>query len=175
MKRWKIQDILIPIINERDYKFIAEIGVDRGGLTTHILKNTSVREYWAIDPWKEYIGEGSGKLGGVSQEEWDRRADAVLKLLAIFPQLRVLREESVTASKKFKPASFDMVFIDAIHSYKHTKQDIIAWEPLVRPGGVLCGHDYTRRFKGTIKAVDELIGDDLILFEAAIWLKEICD
>jgi predicted O-methyltransferase YrrM len=36
---------------------------------------------------------------------------------------------------------FDLVFIDADHSYPTTREDIQLWLPKVRPGGILCGHD----------------------------------
>jgi len=171
----KIHEILIPIINEREYKIIAEIGVDTGGLTRRILEGTSLKQYWAIDPWKKQEGNipGWGRLAGCSQKEWDKKAKAVVNFP--FPELSVLRMTSLMASKVFRSYYFDMVFIDAVHSYKNTKQDIRIWEPLIRPGGVLCGHDYRKRFKGVVDAVDELIGKDLKLLPATVWLKEICD
>ena len=38
--------------------------------------------------------------------------------------------------------TFDLVFIDADHSYETTKRDIELWAPKVKPGGILGGHDY---------------------------------
>jgi hypothetical protein len=40
--------------------------------------------------------------------------------------------------------SADMVFIDADHRYSGIKKDIETWYPKVRPGGILCGHDFER-------------------------------
>jgi len=48
---------------------------------------------------------------------------------------------SVEASKTFPDESVDLVFIDGNHGYSYAKQDILAWLPKVRVGGILCGHD----------------------------------
>jgi len=50
----------------------------------------------------------------------------------------------------------DMVFIDGDHVYDAVKRDIMNYKPLIRPGSILCGHDYDR---GVKKAVDELLPD----------------
>ena len=37
----------------------------------------------------------------------------------------------------------DIVFIDGNHKYQPVLDDIEAWYPQIRPGGLLCGHDYS--------------------------------
>jgi predicted O-methyltransferase YrrM len=53
------------------------------------------------------------------------------------------------------PWEADLIFIDAEHSYDAALADIRAWAPRVRPGGVLCGHDYQAAWPGVIRAVEE--------------------
>lgn len=53
-----------------------------------------------------------------------------------------LKITSLEASKKFKDNSVDFVFLDAAHDYQNAKQDILAWWPKVKVGGILAGHDY---------------------------------
>lgn len=52
------------------------------------------------------------------------------------------------------PWPVDLVFIDADHRYGSVKEDIAAWTPHVKPGGILCGHDYVS-FPGVRRAADE--------------------
>jgi hypothetical protein len=50
-------------------------------------------------------------------------------------------------------AEFDFVFIDAAHDKASVAADLAAWFPLVRPGGVIAGHDWQEA--GVREAVTE--------------------
>lgn len=52
-----------------------------------------------------------------------------------------LRGQSDNILPLLKPNSFDVVFIDADHTYKAVKKDILNSLDLVREGGVICGDD----------------------------------
>ncbi|NIL95924.1 MAG: hypothetical protein GTO62_01975, partial [Planctomycetales bacterium] len=59
---------------------------------------------------------------------------------------------------------FDWVYIDANHTYEGVLADLEASLPKVRPGGLICGHDYTdtpawqaANF-GVVQAVHEFCG-----------------
>jgi Methyltransferase domain len=56
-----------------------------------------------------------------------------------------VRAASVAAASLIADATYDLVFIDADHSYAGASGDIKAWLPKVKPGGVLCGHDCEAR------------------------------
>jgi predicted O-methyltransferase YrrM len=53
----------------------------------------------------------------------------------------------------------DMVFIDAAHDEASVRRDIITARRLLRPGGLLCGHDYSESWPGVKRAVDALVPD----------------
>jgi predicted O-methyltransferase YrrM len=55
--------------------------------------------------------------------------------------VRPLALPSTEASRLFPDGSVDLVFIDGNHGYSAVKEDIAAWLPKVRSGGILCGHD----------------------------------
>jgi predicted O-methyltransferase YrrM len=54
-----------------------------------------------------------------------------------------------------------MVFLDADHSYESTKQDIL-WAQRVG-AKIICGHDYSSRFPGVVRAVEECGGVERIV------------
>lgn len=54
----------------------------------------------------------------------------------------LMEKSSLEACKEFGDESVDLVFIDADHRYSAVKEDIKCWYKKLKPGGVLCGHDY---------------------------------
>ncbi len=57
----------------------------------------------------------------------------------------ILEMRSVAGSKVFKDNSIDLVYIDAAHDFKSVTEDIEAWYPKVKSGGILAGHDFQTR------------------------------
>ena len=57
----------------------------------------------------------------------------------------------------FAPRSVDMIFIDGDHSYRGVVTDTTVALRLIRPGGLICWHDYSFRFRDSVvKAIDEV-------------------
>jgi len=55
---------------------------------------------------------------------------------------------------------FDLIFIDAEHTYEAAKADILAWWKHLKDDGVMLIHDYmTVQFPGVTEAVHELFGE----------------
>jgi predicted O-methyltransferase YrrM len=85
---------------------------------------------------------------------------------------RVIRMRSVVAATHYKNESLDFVFLDADHNYEAVQADIAAWLPKVRPGGILCGHDYANEaypLWGVARAVDEAFGPQVELGKNYTW------
>jgi len=68
-------------------------------------------------------------------------------------------ETSEAAGERYRGSTFDMVFIDAMHTYPEVKADIERWLPKVRAGGVFVMHDYGHGDFPDVKvAADEVFG-----------------
>jgi predicted O-methyltransferase YrrM len=56
-----------------------------------------------------------------------------------------------------KRPPFDMVFIDGDHAYASVVRDIQLWRKHIRPGGIICGHDYANpEWPDVKRVVDEI-------------------
>jgi len=94
-----------------------------------------------------------------------------------------MRTSSLEAAEMLGLAGrlFDIVFIDADHSYEGVKADIEAWLPLVREGGILCGHDFgtlgqandREMFPGVRQAVTELLPDAQVAQGTSVWMYRV--
>jgi len=85
-------------------------------------------------------------------------------------RVRPVRMSTVTGANflRERGVKLDMIFIDAAHDYASVKADILAWQPLLEPNGLLCGHDYWHQ--GVVQAVSELLPMHIKAGAGSIWM-----
>jgi hypothetical protein len=145
----------------------AEIGVKEGKFSERILHYWRGRLLYSIDPWREF-GDNYRDVANVTQARQDEYYLETQSRLARFGgRSRILRMTSLEAAAVIADGSLDFAFIDAQHHYEAVREDIALWWPKIRPGGLLCGHDYGNIDEtdaagvvtvfGVKKAVDEFV------------------
>lgn len=74
-----------------------------------------------------------------------------------------------------REAKFDFVYIDGDHKYDSVCQDIALAIAVLKPGGLLCGHDYGRVVQkdDVTKAVNDMLGVPDKRFVDSSWMKKI--
>lgn len=141
----------------------AEVGVYKADLSKRLLKRPDLTLYM-VDSWKAHDPESEYAKndfhGALPQEGQDRFYKYTIDATGFAgDRARILRKDSLEASKEFKDGTLDFVFLDADHSYESVKADIEAWLPKIKKGGLLCGHDYDNKEYaawGVKRAVGEL-------------------
>ena len=83
-----------------------------------------------------------------------------------------IRMDSKKACELYADKSLDFVFIDAEHSYESVLADIKCWEPKVKSGGIIGGHDYPT-WDGVTRAVNEYYGDRVKPAHLFCWSVEL--
>lgn len=137
---------------------IAEVGVWKGR-STYVLAGLTPGRVVAIDHWKG----APNTCSGPTQESQKRGADTIKgefleNTRAFESRIEIFESGSFEAATHFKPGSLDFVFLDGDHSEEAVRKDISLYRPLLRPGGMLAGHDYKNGiWPGVEKAVDALV------------------
>jgi predicted O-methyltransferase YrrM len=89
------------------------------------------------------------------------------RLAHVDDQVRTLEGDSAECASHFIDGELDMVFIDADHRFEYVARDIKSWQPKLRRGGVLAGHDYAD--ESVARAVQELLPGAAV--QGLVWLK----
>lgn len=170
------QRFLPELINENKFQKVVEVGVD-GGHTSKIILEAcpTITEYYMIDPWRPYGTPDGHETSKCfierTLERWEEVYQAACERVKDFPAARIIRMPSQDAAGCFEVRSLDLVFLDGDHSYRAVKADIAAWRGFVRPGGILCGHDYGAY--GVAPAVNECFSVDEFKVTHSTWVVRI--
>jgi len=139
-RRWHV---LVDLIHahgpERD-AIVVDLGTYRGSSSAHIHKYCpQVKWIYAIDL---------------------REPDPEQSLIRGLPRVKFVQGHSDACAGQFADESVDLIFVDADHSQSGVLKDLAAWEPKIKPGGIIAGHDYgSRRHPGVALAVDGFFAD----------------
>ena len=150
----------------KKHQSICEIGSWKGR-STHALLTGCSGKVTAVDHF-----EGSNDAKDETQKLAKKEDiySTFLKNVGHFNNLEVVKLSSKEASEKLNDRKFDMIFIDAEHTYNGVKQDILAWKD--KATKIICGHDYCSSWPDVIKAVDEVLGKPDEVY-GSIWVKRI--
>jgi len=151
---------------ELGYERCVEVGVFGGTWSEFFLvfgtsvdgrlasEHPQVRELTLVDLWRipneESLGDDSF---GTNLRSSRIMQSAVKKVERFWPRVTFVQKPSVLASRLFDEAALDFVFIDAGHDYCSVWEDLQAWWPKVRSGGLMAGDDYL-----DVEAVQEVYG-----------------
>lgn len=93
--------------------------------------------------------------------------------IALFTGLKsrliVMPEQSLDAAKKLIDGHYDFIFLDGDHRYETVKAELEAFEPKIKKGGYIGGHDYIE-YPGVTRAVNERYKNVETSMDSTIWL-----
>lgn len=139
---------------------VVEVGVAQGLFSMDIFAWNPSHLY-LVDLWESHP-EFPGDAG--SEQAWhNKNYNNVFKNLGDKPGVKILRGPSVGMAARCPDDFFDLVYIDACHSYECVMSDLMAWYHKIKRGGVMAFHDYEMdQDYGVKRAVGEFCEMNLI-------------
>lgn len=106
-----------------------ELGVYMGRSSKVMLDANPGLHLWAVDPFMV-----DGTYETTKYHLRDEVAQGRCEIIRKYTPEAVQQMEHMMGK-------IDLIFIDGAHDFSNVQQDIVRWRPLVRDGGILCGHD----------------------------------
>lgn len=178
IRRWHV---LIELIELHGWKSGVELGVFGGKNILNLIKECPDLHMVGVDLWEPKKWQDNHRdNGGRSYVDVDLKT--LLKVLkrrivekGYGGRIELLQMDTSIAASRYVTGitrgfipPFDFVFIDADHMEESVRADIEMWEPLVRTGGMVLGHDYQLDFPGVIRVVDEIF-PSRTLYSSTVW------
>jgi SAM-dependent methyltransferase len=126
---------------------IVEVGVGFGDFTRRILDLARPAQLVAVDLFSLHTkprftsGPGRHVFGGSTHEAWFRNT---FRTEIDAGRLEIVPGRSDRALDAYGDGTFDLVYLDADHTYAAVCRDLAAVHGKVRPGGLLACDDYER-------------------------------
>lgn len=149
---------LADVCNALNFKRAVEVGTHHAIFADQFMSRFR-GSITLVDPWAEQHDEFPTFYPTLSDVSVSRDEDyrAAMTIMEKYgDRVTVLRYKSTEAAATFEDGSIDFVYIDGLHDFENVTQDVRAWYPKVRPGGVIAGHDYNEEYlPAVVMAVNE--------------------
>lgn len=129
-----------PFMEKYDCRVICELGIREGKNFKLMIEHTP-KEAVAVDAWIDDGTDSHNDLG-FTQEDLDNQYQKFSAEMSDNNFVKIYREYTFDAVKRFPDEYFDLVYIDADHTYVGCSQDIADWFPKIKSGRFLIGDDY---------------------------------
>jgi predicted O-methyltransferase YrrM len=133
---------------------IVEVGSHRGRSTAALALGANDAPVYAIEPHEVFEGMYGSTFGPE-----DRRAffENMLRV-GVVEDVRLVNLSSEVVSKGWT-RPIGLLWIDGDHTLEAVRRDFEAWEPFLKPGGVVAFHDALDPAGGPAQVIEDLEAD----------------
>jgi hypothetical protein len=111
---------------------VAELGVDHGDFSQKILDINRPSKLHLVDVWQ------SVRYPEKLFHEVNKRFESEIET----GKVEINRGLSTEVVKQFPEQYFDLIYIDTVHDFKITRQELEMYLPKMKPGGIIAVHDF---------------------------------
>ena len=140
--------------NEPGFHRGIELGVQSGKYSYWTLTQwTNCTEYHLVDLWGHQ--ENYEDVANVDQAKQEKLYQNTLRDLKEYKEkLHVCRNFTSVCVKSYEDEYFDYIYVDARHDFKGVWEDLVAYWPKLKVGGIMAGHDYVTNDDGPLPNQD---------------------
>lgn len=122
---------------------VVEVGTLYGAFAAEILREWK-GQLFCVDPW---VNQDPAKyFDGANSADMDQVFAVFQNDIGKHERCTGLRMMSLNAVGKFEDGELAAVYLDGNHRLSNIRDDIAAWIPKVKIGGIICGHDFFTRY-----------------------------
>ena len=138
----KSREELPKLLEDHKLKSGIEIGVKQGSFAKYILDSwKSCEKYHLVDLWAQQ--ENYKDIANVENATHDKFYEETKEHVKGYEEKTEFhRMLSTEAAKNFDKESIDFIYVDARHDYCGVTEDLEHYWPILKPGGIMAGHDY---------------------------------
>lgn len=114
-----------------------EVGTHRGDFTKQFLRKWR-GALTCVDHWRSNYDPEDPASSRNREADYQQARRVIAPYEA---RVTILRMPSVQASQRFPIESIDLCYLDGCHQPASVLEDLRAWYPVVKVGGVFAGHD----------------------------------
>jgi hypothetical protein len=139
---------IAQLLEKEKFMVGAELGVLQGAFAAQTLAQwPSAMQYVLVDLWAQQ--ENYLDLANAAADVQEGRLSETKANIAPWAdKVQICRNFTTACATQFPAGHFDFVYVDARHDRKGVLEDLEAWWPLVRPDGLVCGHDFVTQDEG---------------------------
>jgi hypothetical protein len=123
-----------------------EIGVLRGDFADELYKLLPLHLH-LVDLWQGIVYSGDENGNNPMSHNLDIYYENIVNKYKDNNNVHIHRNDSISFLRGCDNAMFDFVYIDANHTFYDAYNDIKESWDKVKPGGYLCGHDFSLTYK----------------------------
>jgi predicted O-methyltransferase YrrM len=168
-QREGLQDMIdwINTIRPTSEMRIIEIGSYVGESTMIFAEH--FKEVISVDP---YINDYDLSDSVCIYAPFDKVYQQFLRNTLPIHNIKSIRDTSENALSLLKEEQWDLVYIDGIHTLEGVWFDIQNYKTIIKPGGFICGHDYS--WNTVRRSIGRLLDDKVdSTFKDGSWIKQI--
>ena len=140
--------IFYPVIDKLDTGLFVETGTFVGGNLVRVAQRIKDRQksiqLVGVDNFSfDNISGESMRQGQVSKDEdYFQKCSDNIQACSLHHIIKLIIGDGREVASFFNDESIDLIFLDAGHVYQYVKDELIAWLPKIKVGGIISGHDW---------------------------------